>query len=101
MTPNDTRLTIKQIQILKTIYQHWDDHRQEVDVDQLLESLPYKTSKQSMQFSIRSLIKKGLILKCECEVRRGRLRRVIKVTSFGKTMLGINQSPDDVLVKGV
>lgn len=101
MSPNDTRLTIKQIQILKTIYQHWDTHRQEIDVDQLLESLPYQTTKASMQFSIRSLIKKGLILKCECEVRRGRLRRVIKVTQFGKTMLGINPDPKPVEVTGV
>lgn len=99
MSPNDTRLTVKQIQILKTIHQHWDEHRQEIDVDQLLEGLPYTTTKQSMQFSLRSLIKKGLILKCECEVRRGRLRRVIKVTAFGKTMLGIKSEP--VIVTGV
>lgn len=89
MQPNNTRLTVKQIQILQTINQHWLTHRQEIDVDQLLESLPYQTTKQSMQFSIRALIKKGVILKCECEVRRGRQRRILKITDHGKRLLGI------------
>lgn len=93
MTANNTRLTVKQIQILQTIRKHWEAHYEDIDIDQLLDELPYETSKQSMQFSIRSLIKKGLILKVDCETRRGRSRRVIKITPFAKDMLNMGSHP--------
>lgn len=57
-----------------------------VDIDQLLERLPYKTSKQSMQFSIRTLIKHGALTKGETDSRRGRKRRVYIATELGKIM---------------
>lgn len=51
-------LTDKQKDIIKTInLGHERGHL--LDLDELLEVLPYKTTKQSMQFSIRALVKKG------------------------------------------
>lgn len=97
MNPNNPNLTTKQIWILQTIRKHWERHHEDIDIDQLLESLPYETTKASVQFSIRALIKKGMILKCECEVRRCRKRRVIKITPFAKTMLGISSEPVSVV----
>ncbi|EIP1841375.1 hypothetical protein LR934_004766, partial [Salmonella enterica] len=53
-------LTDKQKDIIKTInLGHERGHL--LDLDELLEVLPYKTTKQSMQFSIRALVKKGLV----------------------------------------
>jgi hypothetical protein len=51
-------LTDKQKDILRTIYLG-HDRGHLLDLDELLEVLPYKTTKQSMQFSLRALIKKG------------------------------------------
>ncbi len=50
-------LTDKQKDIIKTInLGHERGHL--LDLDELLEVLPYRTTKQSMQFSLRALIKK-------------------------------------------
>lgn len=57
------------------------------DIDQVLERLPYKTSKQSLQFSIRSLLKRGLLERKPIEVRRGRARRPLALTPRGYSML--------------
>lgn len=83
------RLTDKQIQIITTIHAHQQDQEEDIDFDQLLEELPYRTSKESMQFSIRALIKKGMVSKGDYVTRRGRSRRTFAVTVFAKTMLGI------------
>lgn len=52
-----------------------------VDLDQLLERLSYKPSKQSMQFTLRALIKRGLIEKKPEELRREAYRRVLAPTA--------------------
>lgn len=77
-------LTKNQIMIMTTL----DVDGDPLDMDQLLENLPYKTSKESLQFSLRALIGKGLIRKGEKQVRRGRCRRIIELTEFGKSMVG-------------
>ncbi|HDR2361578.1 TPA: hypothetical protein QCH63_004480, partial [Enterobacter kobei] len=61
-------LTDKQKDILRTIYLG-HDRGHLLDLDELLEVLPYKTTKQSMQFSLRALIKKGLVEKGEFRAR--------------------------------
>lgn len=82
------QLTEKQIQIVSAIHTHTVNFEEDIDMDQLLNELPYKTSKESMQFSLRALIKKGFIVKREkWAVRRGRARRTYALTNFGKTML--------------
>ena len=59
-----------------------------VDIDQILERMEYKTSKESLQFSLRALIHKGIIYKAPyTELRRGRARAVIFPTDDGKTII--------------
>ncbi|WP_411512025.1 hypothetical protein QM042_02020 [Escherichia coli] len=58
-----------------------------LDLDELLEVLPYKTTKQSMQFSIRALVKKGLVEKGMCRQRgdSGCSGRIPSLTTSGRT----------------
>lgn len=83
------RLTEKQIQIISTIRAHSEVYGEDIDMNQLIDSLPYKTTKESLQFSIRALIRKGMVSKGETVTRRGRSRRTFIITEFGKTMLGM------------
>ncbi|MCV5296738.1 hypothetical protein OFC42_33710, partial [Escherichia coli] len=55
-------LTDKQKDIIKTLNLGYERGHL-LDLDELLEVLPYKTTKQSIQFSIRALIKRGLVEK--------------------------------------
>lgn len=52
-----------------------------VDLDQLRERLSYKPSKESLQFTVRALIKRGLIEKKPEEERRGARRRILAPTA--------------------
>ena len=78
-------LTDKQKDIIKTInLGHERGHL--LDLDELLEVLPYKTTKQIMQFSIRALVKKGLVEKGMCRQRgdSGYHRRTLGLTTLGR-----------------
>lgn len=77
------QLTVKQIALMKAIGKPNEDgsHR---DLDQVLEELSYKTTKASLQFSIRALVKHGLIEKLGTETRRGRSRQCLSVTEKGR-----------------
>lgn len=61
-------LTEKQKSILRCV---WIGHERGnmVDLDELLSLLPYRTTKASIQFSIRILIKKGLLQRDELGTR--------------------------------
>lgn len=88
-------LTQKQKHIMTTLIKANADGSF-LDIDQLVENLPYKTTKQSMHFSIRALVKKRLISKYGMEKRRGRSRLVINPTTLGfSVMQGIHYSPND------
>lgn len=54
------------------------------DLDEILERVNYKPTKQSIQFTIRSLIRHDLIEKLGDENRRGRRRVLIGPTSLGR-----------------
>mgnify|MGYP000268186670 CR=1 FL=1 len=54
-----------------------------IDLDQLLERLSYKPTKDALQFSIRHLVGRGLIEKKATELRRGAQRRVFSPTVAG------------------
>jgi hypothetical protein len=89
-----TLLTTKQRQVVGLILQGdvEEAKRQEsefvaIDLDRLLELLPYKTTKQSMQFTIRALIKNGLIFKSLYENRRGRQRVCFVATDLARRIL--------------
>lgn len=95
-------LTLKQIELLNTIGRRNPDGGA-VDLDQLIERLTYKPTKQSVQFSIRALIAHGLIQKDAPEKRRGRTRTLISLTAQGLIMIGkpkasfVESLPDDLL----
>ncbi|WP_051331778.1 MarR family transcriptional regulator [Methylocaldum szegediense] len=79
---DELRLTAKQMEILRLIRRGNPDESF-IDLDQLLERLSYRPSKQSMQFSIRALIKRGLIEKKGLEIRRGAKRITFCLTPKG------------------
>lgn len=54
-----------------------------VDLDELIDRVEYKTTKESMQFSVRALMEKGLIERLPLEIRRNRARRPFDVTPLG------------------
>ena len=74
-----TTLTTKQTQIMDSILRGNPDGSW-MDFDELIAALPYKTTKDSMHFSIRALVKHGLIDKKPLEFRRGQERRVLAPT---------------------
>lgn len=79
-------LTTKQFQILAVILKGNPDGSF-VDMDQLLENLPYETTKESMQFSIRALINKNMIEKRGQESRRSKKRVVFAPTELSYKLL--------------
>ncbi|ELP0880795.1 TPA: hypothetical protein RRJ08_004002 [Klebsiella pneumoniae] len=78
-------LTSKQKDVIKTLNLGYERGHL-LDLDELLEILPYRTSKQSMQFSLRALIKKGLVEKHVCRPRGETLhqRRTLGLTILGR-----------------
>ncbi|KLU17138.1 MULTISPECIES: hypothetical protein [Xenorhabdus] len=80
-------VTEKQKSIIRTVW-IGVERGNPVDMDELLEMLPYKTSKQSMQFSIRALIKKGIVVKSGLRKRAtdGYNRVVYELTDLGRAV---------------
>jgi len=76
------KLTEKQEQVLATIVKGNEDGSF-CDLDEVIEKVPYDTTKASIQFIIRNLKNKGLIYKRPTEKRRGRRRVVLGPTSQG------------------
>ncbi|HBL6848644.1 TPA: hypothetical protein LSH25_002583 [Escherichia coli] len=78
-------LTDKQKDIIKTLNLGYERGHL-LDLDELLEVLPYKTTKQSIQFSIRALIKKGLVEKGHTRQRSDNRyhRRTLGLTALGR-----------------
>lgn len=79
-------LTVKQISVLRVIVAKNEDGSF-VDLDQLLDRIDYETTKASMQFSIRSLVKNGFIVKDD-DNRRGRRHVIYKPTEVAHRVLG-------------
>lgn len=69
------KLTDKQMSVINVIKKGNTDGSW-ADIDQILERIEYTTTKESLQFSLRFLVKRGLIKKSHKEIRRGRLRIV-------------------------
>jgi len=89
------RLTNKQLQILDILCDGNEDNSP-MDIGQLLEGLEskhsWRTTKQSMQFSIRALIKHGLMTKAEDrELRDSRLRVLLAASDLGRIVMGRNE----------
>ena len=78
-------LTDKQKDIIKTLNLGYERGHL-LDLDELLEVLPYKTTKQRIQISIRALIKKGLVEKGHTRQRSDNRyhRRTLGLTTLGR-----------------
>ncbi len=93
-------LTVKQIELLSVI-SRGNGANDPADLDEILDRVRYETTKQSLQFSIRALIKHGLIAKKGIEKRRGRQRQVIEATELGHQMAGSSRSATPAYVSSV
>ena len=79
-------LSNKQIEALRVIANE-ENGNEPQDLDTVLSRLTYKTTKPSFQFTVRSLIKRGLIEKRSCETLRKKSRRFLAVTELGRHKL--------------
>lgn len=86
------RITEKQRILLDIIWKKNPDGSS-IDMDQLVERAPYETTKDSMHFSIRALVKHGLVEKGPLERRRGRARRIIVLTALGEHWAALYSIP--------
>lgn len=77
-------LTTKQAALLRVIID--GDPTGPVDIDQILVRLPYETTKQSLQFSLRAMVDKGCIEKAGQVSRRGRSRVTYIATPTGHAL---------------
>lgn len=92
-----TRLTSKQVHILDVIVAgnglDGDGNLIPVDLDELLGRLGYETTKASIQFSLRALVARGLIVKGAQVERRGRSRATYYPTAAGTGALEATKAP--------
>lgn len=90
-------LTTKQIEILKVIVtgNGKDDSGRFIscDLDQLIERLSYKPTKEAIHFSLRAMIAKDLIFKSGTENRRDRRRVLISPTNLGRNVFVAETNP--------
>lgn len=86
------KFTTKQHQIMATILKGNPDGTF-MDIDQLVDALPYETTKQSLQFSIRALVKHEMVEKVEQECRRSRMRVLISPTGLAYSTFGASAAP--------
>lgn len=73
----------KHLSVMKVLVNGNEDSSQ-VDLDQILERLDYKTTKQSFQFTLRTMSKHGWVEKTGMEIRRNRNRVLIGITQVGR-----------------
>jgi DNA-binding MarR family transcriptional regulator len=84
------RMTDKQFKLLRCLQEANPDGTV-LDLDQLIDNLEknhgWETSKPSIQFSLRSLIREGLVEKCGTEKRRNRRRVLLRITDLGRQVV--------------
>lgn len=88
-----TRLTPHMRDILKIVVKGNADGSF-TDLDQILDRIVMNRTKQSIQFTIRTLVKKGLIAKSGRQTRRGRSRVIIVATEMGYEMAHQHYTPE-------
>lgn len=86
------RITVNQQQVLMTLLKaesfEETPNDERMDIDQLLDQLEYDVSKQAIQFTLRSLSKRGYASKGKDLVLRNRKKRVVwHLTESGKSLL--------------
>lgn len=75
-------LTWKMVEALKVISNEENDHAPQT-LDEVLSKLPYKVTKQAFQFTLRALIKRGLVRKLKRVKRDKKSRRMLQITPIG------------------
>ena len=89
-------LTRKQFSILDIVVTGNPEGESEfdklIDIDQMIERVPYVVSKASIHFSIRSMIEGGYIQKVAPQYRRGRNRVLFSATKSGKYRMNPNSA---------
>lgn len=86
------KLTVKQREVMKIILSS-ADNGEFADMDQILDRIGYETTKSSMHFTIRTLIKHGLVVKRDgVEPRMGKdgamkYKRIYIPTLLGYQMI--------------
>ncbi len=85
------RLTVNQSRVLTCLIKRNTDGS-DLDLDQLLDRLSidydWTTSKASLQFTIRQLMKLSVMERCELDQRRGKARRILRITDLGRKVMG-------------
>jgi hypothetical protein len=96
-TKPKTKLTAYQFEVLRLIVRGnpeatdpWDYN---LDMDQLVAIAPRQTTKDALQFVIRSLVANGMITKLPKVKRRNRLRVTYLPTEMGKSVAGDRPKP--------
>lgn len=79
-------LTEKQVEIMRLIRQRNADGTA-IDITQLVESLPYKASKQAVLCSVNHLVERELIERMAQEMRHSRKRTPLALTEQGEVWL--------------
>ena len=89
-------VTRNQVEILTYVKQGGPDGS--IDFDQLLDLLSWMPTKESAQFTIRSLVRKGYLLKePELVPRRGRKRVCYRLSREGSLLLDPRSDVDEGL----
>lgn len=84
-------LTAKQIEVIRVVAAGNPDGSV-ADLDEIIDRVSYKPTKQAIQFSIRALIEHGLIEKVGTDNRRGRRRTLIAATVLGQHFAAANKT---------
>lgn len=98
MSEETFRLTNIQICILSAIMKG-DGDGGFADIDQIIDRLPHKPSKASLQFSLRALCKRGFIEKKGLEKRRSRKRVTYDLTELSRSMYDATHDDFDIIVE--
>lgn len=80
-TIEQRNLSPKQWEVVQIILRGNPEDGSWIDFDQLLDRCSYKPTKDTMHFTLRSLVSRGLVEKKDLEMRRGAQRRVLAPTS--------------------
>lgn len=81
----------KQIEALRVIANEAHGNAAQ-DLDFIIENMTYKVSKASFQFTLRALIKRGLVEKVGRQVINGKSRRMLRITELGRHKLALEDS---------
>lgn len=96
-----TKITAHQMEVLRIVIAgnvSADPGLVLADLDEVLERVTKDTSKQAMQFTIRSLVHNKMIEKKDRVRRRGRLRVTFEATELGR-QIGANKPTPAVFIE--